>query len=86
MFPKHSASPINGGPVDEMDPAREAMKVDISALLGGDLYSQLRQRGERTQPRFSKDRDPEMALRERQRYLAALVQAGVLGESERAKL
>ena len=34
--------PINGDEVREEDIQREAMKVDISALLGGDIYEALR--------------------------------------------
>ena len=71
IFPKHAASPINGDAVSETGPDREKMKVDLSALLGGDLHSLLRQRSG-SQTRFSKERDPDAALRERQRCLAAL--------------
>ncbi|MEO1990608.1 MAG: ferredoxin family protein, partial [Pirellulales bacterium] len=38
MFPKYHAGPIDGGPVSDTDVTREKMKVDISALLGGDIY------------------------------------------------
>jgi Pyruvate/2-oxoacid:ferredoxin oxidoreductase delta subunit len=54
MFPKYKAGPINGDIVKDEDLAREKMKVDISALLGGDIYSMLRMRSERAQSRFSK--------------------------------
>ena len=74
IFPKHKAGPINGD--EPTESGRETMKVDISALLGGDIYSLLRNRGERTQPRFSKERDPDQALEERRRCLAALAHAG----------
>ncbi|MEI6070308.1 MAG: ferredoxin family protein [Verrucomicrobiae bacterium] len=72
LFPKHAADAINGGQAAGDGAAREAMKVDLSALLGGDLYSRLRERNSR----FSKDRDPAQALEERRKYLAALAQAG----------
>ena len=72
IFPKHGATPINGGAVTDADTNRERMKVDISSLFGGDIYSLLRERTQRTGPRFSKERDPDTALRERQRCLAAL--------------
>ena len=52
---------------------REGMKVDISALLGGDIYSMLRDRSARAKSRFSKERDDERALKERQ---TCLVKAG----------
>ena len=44
MFPKYSAGPINGDEVSQQDVHREKMKVDISALLGGDIYANLRDR------------------------------------------
>jgi len=69
VFPKHRASPINGAAVSPSDAVGKPMKVDISALLGGDVYSRLRERGKGSQ-RFAGDRDPETALRERQRCLA----------------
>ena len=74
LFPKHSADAINGGLAAGNEEAHGAMKVDLSALLGGDLYSRLRERN--GQPRFSKERDPARALEERRKYLSALAQAG----------
>ena len=50
------------------------MKVDISALLGGDVYSMLRDRSQRAKSRFSKERDDDRALEERRRCLAKLQQ------------
>jgi Pyruvate/2-oxoacid:ferredoxin oxidoreductase delta subunit len=76
MFPKYKAGPINGDFVRDSDLQREKMKVDISALLGGDIYSMLRLRSERAQSRFSKERDSGKALNERQRCLTKLVQSG----------
>ena len=72
LFPKHSADAINGGSTADVATAHEAMKVDLSALLGGDLYARLRERNTADQPRFSKERDPDQALRERRKHLAAL--------------
>ncbi|MEI6351699.1 MAG: hypothetical protein WCP06_11410 [Verrucomicrobiota bacterium] len=80
IFPKHKTGPINGDAVTEADLNREAMKVDISALLGGDVYSLLRNRGDRAKSRFSKERDPDLALKERQRCLAALAQSSEIPE------
>jgi NAD-dependent dihydropyrimidine dehydrogenase PreA subunit len=74
LFPKHKTAPINGGEVP-VSTGREGLKADISALLGGDIYAKLRERG-KTGNRFSKDRDPQTALRERQACLAQLVEAG----------
>ena len=54
------------------DVRREAMKVDISALLGGDIYSMLRDRSVKAKSRFSKERDDDRALQERQNCLIAL--------------
>ena len=54
------------------DVRREAMKVDISALLGGDVYSMLRDRSAKAKSRFSKERDDERALKERQNCLITL--------------
>jgi ferredoxin len=76
MFPKYKAGPINGDIVSDADLQREKMKVDISALLGGDVYSMLRERSERARSRFSKERDSDKALKERQKCLVKLAQAG----------
>jgi Pyruvate/2-oxoacid:ferredoxin oxidoreductase delta subunit len=72
MFPKYKAGPINGDVVSDSDLNREKMKIDISALLGGDVYSMLRTRSERAQSRFSKERDADKALAERQKCLVKL--------------
>src|SRR5207253_3913765 len=69
MFPKYRHGPINGEEVNTDDIRREAMKVDISALLGGDSYSMLRDRSAKAKSRFSKERDDERALKERQTCL-----------------
>ncbi len=76
MFPKYKAGPINGDLVSSADLQREKMKIDISALLGGDVYSLLRERSERARSRFSKERDSDKALKERQKCLTKLAQAG----------
>jgi NAD-dependent dihydropyrimidine dehydrogenase PreA subunit len=72
MFPKYRHGPINGEEVTADDVRREAMKVDISALLGGDIYSMLRDRSAKAKSRFSKERDDDRALKERQNCLVAL--------------
>ena len=72
LFPKYKAGPINGAPLTDEDLKREAMKVDISALLGGDLYKALRERSETAKKRFSTERDESKALLERKRCLAKL--------------
>ncbi len=72
MFPKYRHGPINGEEINQDDVRREAMKVDISALLGGDIYAALRDRSARAKSRFSKERDDERALKERQTCLLKL--------------
>lgn len=76
MFPKYKAGPINGDEVSAADLQREKMKVDISSLLGGDVYSLLRERSAKAKSRFSKERDADKALTERQKCLTKLAQAG----------
>lgn len=75
MFPKYRHGPINGDQVNQDDMRREAMKVDISALLGGNVYSLLRDRSAKAKSRFSKERDDQRALKERQNCLTKLQEA-----------
>ncbi len=72
MFPKYKEGPINGAAVRPEDLQNEAMKVDISALLGGDLYASLRDRSTAARERFSTERDESKALLERKRCLNKL--------------
>ncbi len=72
LFPKYKNGPINGDVVQAEDVDREKMKTDISSLLGGNIYSLLRQRHEHAASRFSKERDEDRALKERKRCLAKL--------------
>ena len=58
MFPKYKAGPINGDAVSSEDVRREAMKVDISALLGGDIYQALRARTDAGAALLVKSSDP----------------------------
>lgn len=74
LFPKYRAGPINGDDVSQADVEREKLKVDISALLGGDIYAALRQRSEHARSRFGKERDDKRALDERKKCLAKLQQ------------
>ena len=76
MFPKYKAGPINGDVVSDADLQKEKMKVDISALLGGDVYAMLRLRSEKAKSRFSKERDSDKALAERQKCLVKLAAHG----------
>ena len=72
MFPKYKSGPINGDVVSDGELNREKMKIDISALLGGDVYQMLRDRSQRAQSRFSKERDSGKALGERTKCLTKL--------------
>jgi Pyruvate/2-oxoacid:ferredoxin oxidoreductase delta subunit len=74
LFPKYRFGPINGDEVNSEDLRREAMKVDISALLGGDIYAALRDRSDKAKSRFSKERDEDRALKERMRCLEKMQQ------------
>ncbi|MGY8641125.1 MAG: ferredoxin family protein [Verrucomicrobiales bacterium] len=91
MFPKYGQGPINGDIVSETDAGREKMKVDISSLLGGDIYSSLKTRSEKAKSRFSKERSPDKALTERKKCLTKLqkdgfIPAEVLAEIDLASL
>jgi len=76
MFPKYKSGPINGDQVQNKDLQREKMKIDISALLGGDVYDLLRTRSEKAKSRFSKERNPDKALNERIKCLNKLTESG----------
>ena len=78
MFPKYSAGPINGDVVNEADLGREKMKVDITSLLGGDIYAALKNRSEAAKSRFSKERSPDKALEERKKCLTKMAQDGFI--------
>lgn len=78
MFPKYSAGPINGEPVSEGDVKREKMKVDISSLLGGNIYEKLRDRSVRAKSRFSRERSSDKALDERVKCLKKLKSDGMI--------
>lgn len=86
MFPKYSSGPINGEAVKQEDVDRESMKVDITSLLGGDIYSSLRTRSDKAKSRFSKERSPDKALDERKRCLTKLQQSGIIPAEVLAEL
>ena len=54
------------------------MKVDISALLGGDIYARLRERSAEAKDRFSRERSADQALAERRRCLTKLADAAAI--------
>ena len=78
MFPKYQGGPINGDEVSDQEANREKIKVDISSLLGGDIYASLRTRSEIARSRFSKERSPDKALDERKKCLTKLVGDGFI--------
>jgi len=78
MFPKYQGIPINGDVVNEGDARREKIKVDISSLLGGDIYSTLKDRSTAFKSRFSKERSADKALDERKKCLTKLVGDGFI--------
>jgi Pyruvate/2-oxoacid:ferredoxin oxidoreductase delta subunit len=78
MFPKYQNGPINGEDVSSADANREKMKVDISSLLGGDIYAALKERSFAARSRFSKERSPDKALEERKKCLTKLVGDGFI--------
>lgn len=78
MFPKYQAGPINGDEVSALDHSREKMKVDISSLLGGDIYAALKDRSAAAKSRFGKERSPDKALDERKKCLTKLVSDGFI--------
>jgi Pyruvate/2-oxoacid:ferredoxin oxidoreductase delta subunit len=86
MFPKYHAAPINGDVIQANDLSREKIKVDISALLGGDLYSTLRIRSEKNKSRFSKERSSDKALEERKKCLTKMVDDGFIPHDVLASL
>ncbi|MGC8886116.1 MAG: ATP-binding protein [Verrucomicrobiia bacterium] len=73
IFPKHQSEPINGGEIPESEEQSQLkQKVDISLLLGGDIYEKLRSRSRQATERFSSERSAERALEERRRCLAEI--------------
>jgi NAD-dependent dihydropyrimidine dehydrogenase PreA subunit len=74
IFPKHGAAPINGAEIRDADQERGPAKVDISALLGGDVYQSLRERRAQAPTRFDVGRNAELAAAERRKCLAELQQ------------
>jgi Pyruvate/2-oxoacid:ferredoxin oxidoreductase delta subunit len=72
IFPRYKQEPVNGGEITAADAAREPVKVDVSALLGGDVYKTLRARGAGNAPRFAPDRDAAQAQEERRKCLEQL--------------
>lgn len=72
IFPKYKSGPINGDEVNENDHKREKMQVDLSSILGGNIYETLRDRKTSAKSRFSAERDEEKALEEKKRCLKEL--------------
>ena len=57
MFPKYRSGPVNGDKVSDESMSREKMKIDVTALLGGDIYATLRKRTDQAKQRFARERD-----------------------------
>lgn len=86
MFPKYASGPINGEVVNSSDVEREKMKVDISSLLGGDIYSTLRDRSTAAKSRFSAERSADKALNERKKCLVKMQGQGLIPPEVLAEL
>ena len=71
IFPKYEKSPINGDEVNEADVGEEAIKANLSEVLGGDIHALLRDRG-KSRKRFSKDADPKHLSQQRLQRLISL--------------
>ena len=69
IFPKYGAAPINGDQVRPEDLRREAVGINVSARLGGNIHQVLRDRSAQVKPRFSPQQDEARALEERRRCL-----------------
>ncbi len=78
MFPKYQAGPINGEEINDDDLRREKMKVDISSLLGGNIYAALKDRSAAAKSRFGKERSADKALDERKKCLTKMVTDGFI--------
>lgn len=72
IFPKYPSAPINGGEIPEGQEKIKKEKVDISLLMGGNLYETLKKRNRQVKERFSSERNPETALKERCKCLGEL--------------
>ena len=70
MFPKYRRADQRRGSECRRRSPRSAENRMSRALLGGDIYSMLRDRSQRAKSRFSKERDDDRALEERRRCLA----------------
>ena len=69
MFPKYDKAPVNGDVVRDEDLQREAVKVDLSDLVAGDVHSSLRARSRKRGGRFRTPRVPSGATSDDQRRL-----------------
>jgi Pyruvate/2-oxoacid:ferredoxin oxidoreductase delta subunit len=75
MFPKYRYGPVNGDTANTEEFQQQAVKIDIPSLLGGDTLQALRDRNAKSKNRFSKDRDGNQAMLERQRHLQEIQRA-----------
>ncbi len=72
MFPKYPSPPINGGEISDKGDKTAEQKLDISLLLKGNIYDTLKNRNRQTKERFSSERNPETAFKERCKCLGEL--------------
>ncbi len=72
IFPKYPSSPINGCEIPVGQEKAPEQKVDMSLLLRGNLYETLKKRNRQTKERFSSERNPETAFKERCKCLGEL--------------
>ena len=82
LFPKHPRAPINGAPVGPEGEA-EPVRVDLEALVSGDVHEALRRRSEAARRRFSQAPDLQQAEAERDRCACAAEILAHLGVGQR---
>jgi len=66
MFPKLDESPINGDVVSESE-INKNLKIDMNAIMDGNLYDALKQRNARNRTRLLRRKQIEKALAERKK-------------------
>lgn len=77
IFPKYASEPINGGEVRQFVQTADVQKVDIHALIQGDVYEKLKARSKTGKTRFVPSNSAEnqqLAQKERQYYVQQFAQ------------
>lgn len=81
IFPKYHESPVNGDEPPAQSAAVGRAKIDVSSLLGGDVYAAIRSRGRPAGRRFSPRRsDAESRAIRRQRLRRKQAELGIPDE------